>query len=99
VKRFRRGLVLQAHRLVYRSTLGLRVIKKKRKEKFQGLERCALPVLFAESSAACSIQGYLAHKKTPSPRSLQLGYAFGPTAVLGGVAVSYERGTPVLIWG
>ena len=32
VKQFRGGLVLKAHRLVYRSTLGLRVIKKKREE-------------------------------------------------------------------
>ena len=30
VKRFRGGLVFQAHRLLYHSTLGLRVIKKKR---------------------------------------------------------------------
>ena len=29
VKRFRGGLVFKAHRLVYHSTLGLRVIKKK----------------------------------------------------------------------
>jgi len=29
VKRFRGGLVLKAHRLLYHSTLGLRVIKKK----------------------------------------------------------------------
>jgi len=31
VKRFRDGLVFKAHRLVYHSTLGLRVIKKKKK--------------------------------------------------------------------
>ena len=31
VKRFRGGLVFKAHRLVYHSTLGLRVIKKKKK--------------------------------------------------------------------
>ena len=31
VKRFRGGLVSKAHRLLYRSTLGLRVIKKKEK--------------------------------------------------------------------
>ena len=31
VKRFRGGLVLKAHRLVYHSTLGLSVIKKKTK--------------------------------------------------------------------
>jgi len=31
VKRFRGGLVCKAHRLVYHSTLGWRVIKKKKK--------------------------------------------------------------------
>jgi len=31
VQRFRGGLVFKAHRLVYHSTLGLRVIKKKKK--------------------------------------------------------------------
>jgi len=30
VQRFRCGLVFKAHRLVYQSTLGLRVIKKKK---------------------------------------------------------------------
>ena len=30
MKRFRDGLVCKAHRLLYHSTLGLRVIKKKR---------------------------------------------------------------------
>jgi len=30
VQQFRGGLVFRAHRLVYQSTLGLRVIKKKR---------------------------------------------------------------------
>ena len=30
VQRFRGGLVCKAHRLVYHSTLGLRVIKKKK---------------------------------------------------------------------
>ena len=32
VKRFRGGLVFKAHRLFYHSTLGLRVIKKKKVE-------------------------------------------------------------------
>jgi len=32
VKRFRGGLVFKAHRLLYHSTLGLRVIKKKTKK-------------------------------------------------------------------
>ena len=31
VQRFRGGLVVKAHRLVYHSTLGLRVIKKKKR--------------------------------------------------------------------
>jgi len=31
VQRFRGGLVVKAHRLVYHSTLGVRVIKKKKK--------------------------------------------------------------------
>ena len=33
VKRFRGGLVFKAHRLLYHSTLGLRVIKKKKKDR------------------------------------------------------------------
>ena len=32
VQRFRGGLVFKAHRLLYHSTLGLRVIKKKKEE-------------------------------------------------------------------
>ena len=41
------------------------------------------------------IQGYLAHKKLSPARTLLQDYAWGPTVVLGGGAVSYERGTPV----
>jgi len=37
VKRFRGGLVLKAHRLLYYSTLGLRVIKKKRRSTHAGI--------------------------------------------------------------
>ena len=33
VQRFRGGLVFKAHRLLYHSTLGLRVIKMKKKER------------------------------------------------------------------
>jgi len=47
LKRFRGGLVFKAHRLVYHSTLGLRVIKKKEKRlrevaRFRGVvtEKC-----------------------------------------------------------
>ena len=41
------------------------------------------------------VQGYLAHKKQPPPRSLQEDRAEGPMGILGGWAFSYERGTPV----
>ena len=60
VKRFRGGLVFKAHRLVYHSTLGWRVIKNKKKARLQ--EHTAL-------------QGYLAHKKKPPNRILQKAYA------------------------
>ena len=47
MKRFRGGLVFKAHRLVYHSTLGLRVIKRERdfeeaaalRRKFEAAER------------------------------------------------------------
>ena len=41
------------------------------------------------------LQGYLAHKKPPHPRTLQKAYAWGPTVLLGGGAFSYGRGTPI----
>ena len=37
MKRFRRGLVFKAHRLVYHSTLDLRVIKQKKKKEEEHL--------------------------------------------------------------
>jgi len=40
VKRFRGGLVFKAHRLLYHSTLGLRVIKKKKKKYFPATPEC-----------------------------------------------------------
>ena len=43
----------------------------------------------------CGLQGYLAHQKQRHPRTLQKGYAQGSRVVLGGWAVSYERGAPV----
>ena len=42
------------------------------------------------------ILGYLAHKKTPPPRTLQQAYAYGPMMVVGGGAASDGRGTSVL---
>ena len=42
------------------------------------------------------LQGYLAHKKLPPPRTLNVpqAYAYGPRGVLGGWAFSYGRATP-----
>jgi len=54
---FRGGLVFKAHRLLFHSNLGLRVIKKKKKER-------PLP---EAPRVTHTIQGYLAHKKTPTP--------------------------------
>jgi len=63
VQRFRGGLVFKARRLLYHSTLGWRVIKKKKKK--------GPPASPAGPLASCfrveSSQGYLAHKKTPTP--------------------------------
>jgi len=42
-----------------------------------------------------AVQGYLAHKKLRPPGTLLKDYAWGPMAILGEGAVSYERGTPV----
>jgi len=37
------------------------------------------------------VQGYLAHKKPHPPRTLQLNYVYGPTAVLGGGGVLLSK--------
>ena len=45
---------------------------------------------------ATALQGYLAHKQQRQPSTLQYDYIYVPVVVLGGGAVSYERGYPVL---
>ena len=52
--------------------------------------------LATDHDPARGVQGYRAHKKDPPPRSLQQDCTLGPMVALGGGAVSYERGTPVL---
>ena len=47
------------------------------------------------SHAGFLVQGYLAHKKTPTPLGPLQGPGHGPTVESQGAAVSYERGTPV----
>ena len=41
------------------------------------------------------VQGYLAHKKLPTPLGLPKGPRHGPSVGSQAAAVSYERGTPV----
>ena len=43
-----------------------------------------------------SMQGYLAHMRLQPPRILQQDCAKGPMVALGGDALSYARGTPVV---
>ena len=47
------------------------------------------------SSTRTTVQGYLAHKKTPPPLGPPYNPRHGYTVGSYGVAVSYERGTPV----
>ena len=43
------------------------------------------------------LQGYLAHKKPPSSRTLPQAFSQGPRVVSGGWVFSYQRGTPVVL--
>jgi len=56
---YRGGLVFEAHRLVYHSTLGLRVSKKKRQLGVTGW----LENSYGSVPPPSSLEGYLAHKK------------------------------------
>jgi len=72
---FQGGLVFKAHRRVYHSILGLRVIKKKQVEGSPAWRLWLLsetrPIWRARVkgvwSSVYGIQGYLTRKKTPSP--------------------------------
>ena len=48
-------------------------------------------------ATASTLQGYLAHNKRRAPRTLQYPCAYGPMVALGVGAVSYERGTPLVL--
>ena len=61
------GAVFKAHRLVYHSTLGLTVIKKKKKGAHTLAPHRNAPVCIPLANAAAAVQGYLAHKKQHSP--------------------------------
>ena len=77
VQRFRGGLVVKAHKLLYHSTLGLRVIKKKQKCGLQTLrerskgerERSSLTERFRGTRPCAPV--HPAHSKSRgSPRSV-----------------------------
>ena len=93
----RGGLVFKAHRLVYHSTLGLRVIKKKKKRSPFSCEYSTdRPSSYLRGATPCvEVQGYLAHKKSPTPLGPPKDPAHMPTVGSYGVAFSYQRGTPV----
>ena len=57
MKRFREGLVFKAHRLLYHSTLGLRVIKKKKKvtDRCEGaMQHAVTPPVCPSNSASAT---------------------------------------------
>ena len=74
VNRFRGGLVFKAHRLVHHSTLGVRVIKKKKLPTSEGTDQPpqANGNLWGVANLldVINLQGYLTYKKTHPPRTL-----------------------------
>ena len=72
---FGTGDAFKARRLVYHSTLGWRVIKKKKKEQGFGVRVSGpsplCPLEPALGFHILGVQGYLAYKKTRPPRTLQ----------------------------
>jgi hypothetical protein len=59
---------------------------------------CAVPhTIQSFRFIALKVPGSLAHKKYPPPRTLQQDFTRGHMVVSGGGAVSYERGTPVVV--
>ena len=65
-------VVFTAHRLVFHSTIGPRVIKKKKKKTPGILHGTVSTEGGTFSGGLCPpLQGYLAHKKQPPPRTLR----------------------------
>ena len=96
----RGGLVFKAHRLMYHTTLGSRVIKKKkispRASEVGDAHPHRCPPEYTTPSPLCfRIQGYLAHKKTPIPLGTPWGHRHRLTVGSYGEAFSYQRGTHV----
>ena len=77
-----RRLAFEAHRPLYHSILGMRVIKKKKRSRDLGSPPSGVQRKSVWRGTLC-LQGYLAHKKQRPPRALQKDYAYGPMVVLG----------------
>ena len=82
---------------MYHSTLGVRVIKKRRTYSSESVTlsiacfyRCPINCIHP-----AGVQGYLAHNKSFPPLGLPQGPRHSPTVGSSGGAVSDERGTPV----
>ena len=71
-KRFRRGLVFKAHRPVYHSTLGLRVIKKKKKDLGNALVAAPLGADFAVEYGTYTNMAHIRQSRSDSGRGFQV---------------------------
>ena len=71
------GQTGEGSRLVKRAGLG-----KSKSQRGEHFRRCLQHA--GRGRGALDVQGYLAHKKLPPPRTLQWADAYGPRAVLGG---------------
>ena len=90
------GSYLRLINVCIASTLGSRIIKKKKKDSALKKRYClslkdALKVQALQSRV---VQGYLAHKTPPTPLAPPQDPMHRPTVGSYGVAVSYKRGTP-----
>ena len=97
VQQFRGGLVFQDHRLLHHLSLGLGVIKKKKRVWVS--DRVSDMVSREDGVQGAGSTGVPRSYETLPPRILQQDYTSGPMVVLGAAAVSYERGTPLVSGG
>jgi len=74
LKRFRGGLIFKAHRLLHHSTLGFRVIKKKKAvtliASFTEVPKYGMSTFAFLGFMVYGVQGYLPYKKRHPPRTL-----------------------------
>jgi len=90
VKRFRGGLVFKAHRRVYHSTLGLRVIKKKRRNQLLNLPDLPFDFALISAKTGC-IQGKSPPFPTIPSKVVRSGARDGPRRTFGKSKGWFER--------